>query len=132
MGELMHKLNTLGIGIADARLTPDALAGLITLADAGAISGPTAKAVFEKMYESGRSAEEIVRAEGLGRIDDTAALERIVKETLDRHPEPAAQYRAGKTTTLGFLVGQVMRVTGGKANPTLVSDLLRRELKGED
>ena len=132
MGELMHKLNTLGIGIADARLTPDALAGLITLADAGGISGPTAKAVFEKMYESGRSAEEIVRAEGLGRIDDTVALERIVKETLDRHPEPAAQYRAGKTTILGFLVGQVMRETGGKANPTLVGDLLRRELKGKD
>ena len=132
MGELMHKVNTLGIGIADARLTPDALAGLITLADAGAISGPTAKAVFEKMYESGRSAEEIVRAEGLGRIDDTVTLERIVKETLDRHPEPAAQYRAGKTTILGFLVGQIMRATGGKANPTLVSDLLRRELKGKD
>ena len=132
MGELLGKLNELGISIAESQLSPEALAGLIKLVDAGAISGPTAKAVFEKMYASGRSAEAIVQAEGLGRIDDAATLERIVKETLDRHAEPAAQYRAGKTGILGFLVGQVMKATGGTANPKLVNDLLRRALQRED
>ena len=132
MGELMRKLNVLGIGMAEARLTPEALAELIRLVDAGAISGPTAKAVFEKMYDSGRSAAAIVEAERLGRIDDEATLERIVTETLDRHPEPAAQYRAGKTAILGFLVGQVMKATRGKANPKRVNDLLQRALKERD
>ncbi|MBI2833417.1 MAG: Asp-tRNA(Asn)/Glu-tRNA(Gln) amidotransferase subunit GatB [Acidobacteria bacterium] len=128
MGELLRKVKELGVEIDQVRIAPDALARLIQLVDAGTITGPTAKGVFEKMYETGRSADDIVGAEGLGRIGDEAELTRIIRETLERHPGPAAQYRSGKAATFGFLVGQVMRATGGKGDPKLVNELLRRIL----
>ncbi len=80
------------------------------------------------MYASGRSAAAIVEAEGLSRIDDQAAIEAAIRSVLDAHPKPVAEYRAGKQQTFGFLVGQVMKATRGKANPALVNDLLRRML----
>jgi aspartyl-tRNA(Asn)/glutamyl-tRNA(Gln) amidotransferase subunit B len=126
MGELARKLKETDTTIEGSRLSPAALAGLIRLVAKGAISGPTAKGVFEKMYDSGRAAEEIVAAEGLGRIDDTAALEGLARDVIARNPSAVEQYRAGKTATLGFLVGQVMKATGGKANPALVNDLLKK------
>ena len=110
------------------RCAPDALAELIVLIDKGAITGPIAKDVFEKMYGSGRRAAEIVAAEGLGRIDDQAAIDRIVAEVLDGHAGPVADYRAGKTKTFGFLVGQVMKATAGKADPARVNESVRRVL----
>jgi aspartyl-tRNA(Asn)/glutamyl-tRNA(Gln) amidotransferase subunit B len=128
MGELTRKLKQLGATIDEAPVAPPALAGLIRLAEEGTITGPTAKHVFEAMCESGRSADEIVAAEGLARIDDEAALASAVRAVLGQHPEPVASYRAGKTATLGFLVGQVMKATGGKANPKRVNELLRAEL----
>ena len=73
------------------------------------------------MYDTGRSAEEIVRTEGLGRIDDAAALEALARDVVAKNPSAVEQYKAGRTATLGFLVGQVMKATGGKANPALVN-----------
>jgi len=128
MGDLTRKMNELGIGIEDVAITPDALAGLIRLVDSGTISGPTAKEVFEKMYGSGRSAQAIVEAEGLARIDDEAAVQAAVNQVLAAHPDAVKQYRAGKKQTYGFLVGQVIKSMGGKANPALVNALVRREL----
>jgi aspartyl-tRNA(Asn)/glutamyl-tRNA(Gln) amidotransferase subunit B len=87
-----------------------------------------AKDVFEKMYGSGRSARAIVDAEGLARIDDAAAIDRIVSETLAGHPATVAEYRAGKTKTFGFLVGQVMKATAGKADPARVNAAVTRFL----
>jgi aspartyl-tRNA(Asn)/glutamyl-tRNA(Gln) amidotransferase subunit B len=129
MGELTRKLNELGVGIDRSPLTPAALGGLIQLVDSGTISGPIAKDVFEKMSASGRSAREIVDAEGLARIDDEAALEAIVRDVVAANPAAVAQIRAGKQQTFGFLVGQVMKATKGKANTTLVNDLLKRALQ---
>jgi aspartyl-tRNA(Asn)/glutamyl-tRNA(Gln) amidotransferase subunit B len=126
MGELARKLKETDTTIEGSRLSPAALAGLIRLVAKGAISGPTAKEVFEKMHDSGRAAEEIVAAEGLGRIDDAAALEGLARDVITRNSSAVEQYRAGKTATLGFLVGQVMKATGGKANPALVNDLLKK------
>ena len=128
MGELLRTLKERGAGITDARLTPDALAGLIRLVDSGRLSTSMAKDVFAKMYESGRSAEDVVAAEGLGQIDDEGALLALVQRVLAANTDAVAQYRAGKNATFGFLVGQVMKGSGGKANPKLANQLLRREL----
>ncbi|MFL6279624.1 MAG: Asp-tRNA(Asn)/Glu-tRNA(Gln) amidotransferase subunit GatB [Vicinamibacterales bacterium] len=128
MGELTRKMNDESIRIDQVTLTPEALAGLIRLVDSGTISGPSAKEVFEKMYASGRSAQAIVEAEGLARIDDEAAVLSAVTQVLTAHADAVKQYRAGKKQTYGFLVGQVIKSMGGKANPALVNALVRREL----
>jgi aspartyl-tRNA(Asn)/glutamyl-tRNA(Gln) amidotransferase subunit B len=128
MGALTAKLNETRGSIEDAPLPPDALAELIVLIDKGAVTGPIAKDVFEKMFGSGRRAADIVAADGLAKIDDPAAIDRIVAEVLDRHAGPVAEYRAGKTKTFGFLVGQVMKATAGKADPARVNESIRRVL----
>jgi len=128
MGEVTRKMNEDGTDIEAVALTPDALAGLIRLVDSGTISGPTAKQVFEKMYASGRSAREIVDADGLAQIDDEGAVQAAVNKVLAAHGDAVKQYRAGKKQTYGFLVGQVIKSMGGKANPALVNALMRREL----
>ena len=131
MGALSARMNDLGIAIADVPLKPEALAGLIKLIDAGKVSGPVAKDVFDKMFASGRGAAEIVESEGLARIDDTDAIAAAVQGVLDANPRAVAEFRAGKQQTFGFLVGQVMKATRGKANPSVVNDLLRRRLAGD-
>jgi len=131
MGALSAKMNDLGVTITEVAVTPDALAGLIRLIDAGTIGGPVTKDVFEKMYSTGRPAAEIVERDGLARIDDQAAIVSAVQGVLDANPGPVAQYRAGKQQTFGFLVGQVMKATKGKANPALVNDLLKRLLTAD-
>jgi len=95
----------------------------------GAISVSVAKDVFNRMWATGRSAEAIVREEGLGQIGDRDTLAALVAEVVAAHPKAVAQYRAGKSLTLGFLVGQVMKATRGMANPALVSDLMKRALE---
>ncbi len=90
-----------------------------------------AKEVFARMWATSRSAAEIVREEHLAQIDDRTALEAIVGRVVAANPGPVAQYRSGKRLTLGFLVGQVMKATGGRANPALVHELLLHELGGE-
>jgi aspartyl-tRNA(Asn)/glutamyl-tRNA(Gln) amidotransferase subunit B len=128
MGELSRVMNERGIDVAQAPVTPRALAGLIGLIDKGTISSAIAKDVFAKMIDSGRAAEEIVQAEGLAQIGDESAIVEAIRDVLTRNADAAAQYRAGKQQTFGFLVGQVMKATKGKANPKLANELLRREL----
>ena len=128
MGELTRKLNETRASIDDAPLQPDALAELIVLIDKGTVSGPIAKDVFEKMYSSGRRPAEIVSTEGLAKIDDQDAIDRIVAGVLDGHAGPVADYRAGKTKAFGFLIGQVMKATAGKADPARVNESVRRVL----
>ena len=130
MGETLRKLNEPGATIRGLLVIPPmSLAGLIKLVDQGTISNAIAKDVFARMYESGRSADEIVAAEGLAQIGDESAVAAIVRDVMARNGDAVAQYRAGKTQTFGFLVGQVMKGSGGKANPKLANQLLRRELE---
>ena len=103
-------------------------AGLIRLVDAGTITSPVAKDVFETMLASGRSADEIVATDGLARIDDVSAIEAAVRQVIDANADAVAQYRAGKNKTFGFLVGQVLKATKGKASPERVNELMRRLL----
>jgi len=129
MGEVLRTLKERSTVIEDVPLAPAALAGLIRLVEKGTISTTTAKDVFSKMYGSNRSADEIVAAEGLAQNSDEGALLAIVREVIGQNRDAAAQYRAGKNQTFGFLVGQVMKGSGGRANPKLASQLLKRELE---
>jgi len=127
-GELAHKMNELGVGFEVRRVPPAALAALIHLVEQGTISNSAAKDVFARMYESGRPAQEVVEAEGLAQIDDRGALLAAVKAVVSSNAAAVAGYRKGKAGAFGFLVGQVMKSTSGKANPRLVNELLRAEL----
>ena len=128
MGEVARTLHTAGATIGQSRVAPQALAGLIALIDQGTVSSTIAKDVFEKMWSSGRRASAIVEAEGLAQINDTSALAAAVADVIAAQPDTVAQYRAGQTKVLGFMVGQVMKATGGKASPKIVNDLLRQAL----
>ena len=130
MGEVPRTLKERGVALTGIALTADALAGLIALIDKGLISSSIAKDVFAKMLDSGEGAEAIVAREGLAQIGDEAALLAIVQAVVDRNADAVAQYRAGKMQTFGFLVGQVMKDSGGKANPKVANQLLRRVLDG--
>jgi len=118
-----------GVSIGQLPLAPAALASLIALVEKGTVSSSIAKDVFAKMYDTGRSADEIVAAEGLAQNSDEGALLAIVQDVIAKNPDAAAQFRAGKSQTFGFLVGQVMKGSGGKANPKLANELLKRELQ---
>jgi aspartyl-tRNA(Asn)/glutamyl-tRNA(Gln) amidotransferase subunit B len=109
-------------------VTAAQVAGLARLVEAGTITRSTAKALLSRLRGTGRDPAELVAAEGLAQVSDRGALERAVAEVLAAHPTQVAEYRAGKEKVLGFLVGRVMRASGGKANPQLVQELLRAAL----
>jgi aspartyl-tRNA(Asn)/glutamyl-tRNA(Gln) amidotransferase subunit B len=132
MTEILRKLKEDDRPLASCPVGPAALAGLIRLVDGGEISGRTAKDVLEKMWMAGEDAAAIVEREGLGQVSDQATLEAVVGQVVAGHPEQVASYRKGKTAALGWFVGQVMRQTGGRANPQRVNALLRRALDGDD
>jgi aspartyl-tRNA(Asn)/glutamyl-tRNA(Gln) amidotransferase subunit B len=129
MGEVLRTLKERSTDIGRVPLAAGALAGLIRLIDKGVLSSSTAKDVFAKMYDSGRTADEIVAAEGLAQIDDESALVAMVRDVMARNPDAIAQVKAGKNNAFGFLVGQIMKGSGGKANPKLANQLLKRELE---
>jgi aspartyl-tRNA(Asn)/glutamyl-tRNA(Gln) amidotransferase subunit B len=128
IGELAGALNKDGIGIGDSRVSPAALARLLARINDNTISGKIAKEVFEAMWRGEGSADEIIDSRGLKQISDTGELEKIVDSVIAAHPEQVEQFRAGKTKVLGFLVGQIMKATQGKANPGQVNELLKSKL----
>jgi aspartyl-tRNA(Asn)/glutamyl-tRNA(Gln) amidotransferase subunit B len=130
MGDLARTLKERHLEIATSPIGPEQLAGLLALIDNGALSGAMAKGVFETIVATGRSAEEIVAAEGLTQIDDESQLAALIGDVLAANEDAVAQFRAGKATTFGFLVGQVMKAAAGTANPRRVNELLRRALAG--
>jgi aspartyl-tRNA(Asn)/glutamyl-tRNA(Gln) amidotransferase subunit B len=129
MGELARALNASGRDISASPVSPERLAQLLALIDDGTISGAIAKSVFEKMFESRRAPEEIIRAENLRQIDDDAQIVQLIADVLAANADAVAQYRAGKAATFGFLVGQAMKAASGKANPGRVNALLRKALE---
>jgi aspartyl-tRNA(Asn)/glutamyl-tRNA(Gln) amidotransferase subunit B len=131
MGDVLKTLNERGQPIEAFPISPGELAVLDRLVLEGTISSAIKKDVFAKMCESGRGAEEIVRTEGLAQNSDEGELAAIVDRIVGEQAEAAAQYRAGQTKTFGFLVGQVMKASGGKANPKLASQLLKQKLDNE-
>jgi aspartyl-tRNA(Asn)/glutamyl-tRNA(Gln) amidotransferase subunit B len=129
MGDLFGALNRLGLGIEDAPVAPERLGALIDLIANGTISGRIAKDVFAEMLEAGAAPGDIVEWKGLRQVSDTGAIEAAVDAALAANPAQVAQYQTNPKV-LGFFVGQVMKATGGKANPALVNELLRKKLAG--
>ena len=126
--DLFGLLNEAGIELAEAKITPAQLVGLVELIDAGKISGKQAKKVLGEMFLSGKDAAEIASEQGLEQVSDEAAIETAVDEVIAENAEAADKVRAGQLNTIGFLVGQVMKKTKGQANPGIVNDILKRKL----
>lgn len=129
LGEFAKKLNEEGVTADQAPVCPAALAGLLKLIAKGTISGKIAKKVLPEMWSSGKSADDVVKEQGLVQITDTGAIEEIVKSVIAANPQSVADYKAGKKKAIGFLVGQVMKQTKGRANPGVVNQLLTKNLE---
>jgi aspartyl-tRNA(Asn)/glutamyl-tRNA(Gln) amidotransferase subunit B len=129
-GELFGRLNDAGLQIAASPVAPDALGELVDLVADGTLSGRLAKDVFGAMFETGRSAADIVAERGLRQVSDSGAIEAIVEQVLVANPDKVEEYRAGKDKLFGFFVGQVMKASQGKANPQVVNEVLRARLAG--
>ncbi|MFN7622814.1 MAG: Asp-tRNA(Asn)/Glu-tRNA(Gln) amidotransferase GatCAB subunit B, partial [Acidobacteriota bacterium] len=126
--ELLRELRQAGIEIASCRISAADLGALIRLIDNQTISGKIAKEVFPEMFATGQPPAAIIEAKGLVQITDTSAIEGIVDEVIAANPKEVEGYRAGKTALIGFFVGQVMKASGGKANPKAVNEILRKKL----
>jgi aspartyl-tRNA(Asn)/glutamyl-tRNA(Gln) amidotransferase subunit B len=130
MGEFTAKLNNAGIEADSCNFTPLLMAELLQMIDEGLISGKLAKEILDQSFTSGKSPRQIVAAENLTQISDHGELEKVIRQVIEEHPDSVENYRGGKTKALGFLVGQVMKETKGKANPQLVNELLLKALDG--
>lgn len=129
MGEFASQLSTDGIEIAKAPVSAENLAALLKLISKGTISGKIAKKVFATMWKEGGNPEEIVKAQGLVQISDTAELSKLVDEVVGKNPKAVEDFKAGKKKAVGALVGQIMKATKGKANPRVINELLNKKLQ---
>lgn len=130
MGEITRALNDSGTPIESCPVSPVQLAELLKLIDNGTISGKIAKTVFDEMWRSGKAPQTIVEEQGLVQVSDTGAIESIIDEIMAANAAQVEDYRGGKDKMFGFFVGQVMKASKGKANPSVVNELLLNKLKG--
>ena len=130
LGDFSRLLNATNSDIENTRISPSLLVELLNLVDKRTISGPTAKAVFEKMFYTGKKASDIVAEGKLSQLNDATELQRIVKQVLANNAKAVADYKAGKQQALTFLTGQIMKATKGTANPAVVREILVQELEG--
>ena len=128
MGDLLRELKKDGKNIKECPISPSALVDLLKLIDSGVISGNIAKGVFEEMYQTQKPADRIVEEKGLKQITDSSAIEQIIDEVIQANPSQVEEFRGGKEKVLGFLVGQVMKASKGKANPGMVNKLLKKRI----
>jgi len=129
MGELTRELNNTGTAIVASPVSPERLAMLLRMVEQGTVSLKVARDIFPEMYRTGKAPEQIVREKGLTQMSDEGPLNQIIDEVLASHPAQVAQFKQGKQQILGFLVGQVMKGSGGKANPGKVNELLKQKLR---
>ena len=132
MGDLGALLADRKTGIAETKVTPDRLAAMIAFIEDGTISGKMGKELLVDMFETGKPARALVEDKGLVQISDAGELEGLARDIVAANPGPASEYRAGKTKAIGFLMGQLMKATKGKANPKLANEILRRELAASE
>jgi aspartyl-tRNA(Asn)/glutamyl-tRNA(Gln) amidotransferase subunit B len=130
MGELSMALNKDGVEITHSKVSPEQLSGLLRRIVDETISGKMGKEVFETMWSAGQSADVIIESKGLKQITDSGAIEGMIDSVMAANPKQLADYRSGKDKLFGFFVGQVMKATGGKANPAQLNDLLKKKLGG--
>jgi aspartyl-tRNA(Asn)/glutamyl-tRNA(Gln) amidotransferase subunit B len=129
MGDLAAALNKENLEVTCAKLPAARLAGLLERITDQTISGKIAKEVFEVMWAEGGTADAVIESKGLRQITDASAIERAIDDAMAKNPAQLAEYRAGKDKLFGFFIGQVMKATGGKANPAQLNELLRRKLQ---
>jgi aspartyl-tRNA(Asn)/glutamyl-tRNA(Gln) amidotransferase subunit B len=130
MGDVLRKLRETETSIADVPVSPELLTGLLTRIADNTISGKIAKTVFEKMWQTSRTADQIIEDEGLKQVTDTGAIEGLVDDVIAANPDQVAEYLGGKDKLIGFFVGKVMQASNGKANPGMVNQLLKKKLQG--
>ena len=130
LNDLSAYLNAESIPVTDSRIVPGMIAELVALVDEGAISSKQAKEVFAEMAATGDAPGAIVELKGMKQVSDTGEIEAAVDRIIEANPSQVEQYRGGKTAVIGFFVGQVMRETGGQANPRVVNEALKRKLEG--
>jgi aspartyl-tRNA(Asn)/glutamyl-tRNA(Gln) amidotransferase subunit B len=130
MGELAASLNKEGLEVQSGKLPAERLAGLLKRIEDQTISGKIAKEVFEAMWATGGAADAIIEEKGLKQITDSSAIEKAIEDVMAKNPGQLAEFRAGKDKLFGFFVGQVMKATGGKANPAQLNELLKKKLPG--
>ena len=128
MGELTRELNSSGTDAGASPISAERLVSLLQLVEQGTISLKVAREIFPEVYSSGKTPEQIVQEKGLIQVSDEGALDTIIEEVLSKNPTQVAQFKEGKQQVLGFLVGQVMKASGGKANPGKVNELLKKRL----
>ena len=128
MGDLIRLMNIAGIEIVDSKIKPQDMAQMLRLISDGTISGKIAKTVFEEMFETGKSPEEIVKTKGMTQITSDVDLYPIVDKVIAENPRIVQDFLGGKEKSFGFLVGQMMKYTQGRANPQVVNELLRKRL----
>ncbi len=128
-GDVLRTLNERKIDIDELKATPEHLAALLKLIDAGTISAGIARTVFAQMAETGASPESVVERKELAQISDSAQIEGLIEKVVSEHPEAADRYRKGDRKLLGFFMGQVMKATRGQANPRVANQLLRQKLE---
>jgi aspartyl-tRNA(Asn)/glutamyl-tRNA(Gln) amidotransferase subunit B len=128
LNELLRELKSSGTEIGSSPVTAENLAALIKLIDAGTISGKMAKEALIEMYRGGGAADEVVKAMGGGQVSDEVEIRRLAEAAMAASPKQLEQYRAGKTSLMGFFVGQVMKASGGRANPQVVNEVLKEIL----
>ncbi|MEB3272030.1 MAG: Asp-tRNA(Asn)/Glu-tRNA(Gln) amidotransferase GatCAB subunit B, partial [Synechococcus sp.] len=129
-GDIAAHVNANRLSYADLPFRPEQLAEMLKLIDTGVISGKIAKEILPELLEQGGSPKAIIEQRGLGMISDPAAITAIVAELLAAHPEEVEAFRGGKTKLQGFFVGQLMKKTGGKADPKLANQILNERLRG--
>jgi aspartyl-tRNA(Asn)/glutamyl-tRNA(Gln) amidotransferase subunit B len=129
-GSLAAALNEHNLDITESRIDAARLAGLLARIADNTISGKIAKDVFEAMWAEGKDADAIIESKGLKQITDTGAIEKAIDDVMAKNPGQLADYRSGKDKLFGFFVGQVMKATGGKANPAQLNELLKKKLAG--
>ncbi len=130
MGELQREWNQAGVTADRSAVPPERLVSLLQLVEKDTVSLKTAREFFPELYASGKAPEELVKEKGLTQVSDEGALEKIIDEVMAKNQVQVAQYRGGKETVIGFFVGQVMKASGGKANPGKVNELLKKKLAG--
>jgi aspartyl-tRNA(Asn)/glutamyl-tRNA(Gln) amidotransferase subunit B len=128
MGELTRELNNAGTPVAASPVSPERLTTLLHMVDKGTVSLKVARDIFPEMYRTGKTPQQIVQEKGLTQLSDDGALSQMIDDVLASHPTQVGQFKQGKPQVLGFLVGQVMKASGGKANPGKVNELLKKRL----
>ena len=128
IGELFAVLNDKNLEITQSPISAKNLSKLINLIKDGTISGKIAKTIFELMLDGDKDPQKIVKEKGLKQESDPKALEALIDKVIDNNREKAIEYKSGKEKLFGFFVGQVMKVSGGKANPQLVNEILKKKL----